>query len=297
MEKQAKIKIIKLIKKNNLNLLFDKISDRFDIYLPVQDLKNGIIDFMNWEYIASQEMNRNGKKDGEKNYNSRYAMNLIEKTKKSPKFLLFPSSEGLFEFEYKKDLNKPDMVNIELKSSKITSSSSRKKIIFGIKPCDMSAVKMFDLALGVGDKKDPYYLSKRNSTIFISVGCSKIHTDCFCTSVGGHPFDFEQADIGIIELEKVYAIVKLNEDIKWLLEENKNFFEKDSSVDEKYYTEINKIISDSEEKMSSYYNNTTPAEISDSMEKSFDSEIWKENTKKMYKLCSMYLCLPNLCLF
>ena len=294
MEKQ--IKIINLIKKKSLNLFFNKISDKFDVYLPVQDLKSSIIDFMEWKSIASHEKNNNREEDYKETYNSGYAMNLIEKTKKSPKFLLFPSSETLFKFEYKKDLEKPDVINLELKSSNISDGSDRRKIIFGIKPCDMSGIKMFDLVFGVGEKKDPYYLSKRNSSIFISVGCSKIHSDCFCTSVGGHPFNFEHSDIGIIELEEVYAIVKLNEDIKWLIEENKDFFETENSADEKYYTEINKIISDSEGKMSTYYNDVSTNEISDYMEKSFDSEIWRENTKKCISCAACtYVCPTCVC--
>lgn len=293
MEKQ-KIKIISIIKKNNLYLFFNKISEKFDIYLPVQDLKNGIIDFMDWKCISNRENNNDREKDYTENHSAGFVMNLGEKTKKSPKFLLFPSSESLFEFEYKKNLDKADMVNIELKSSSNSDSNTRKKIIFGIKPCDMSAIKMFDLVFGTGEKGDPYYLNKRNSSVFISVGCSKIHPDCFCTSVGGHPFNFEHSDIGIIELEEAYAIVKLNEDVKWLIEENKDLFE--SSIDEKYYIELDKIMSGSETKISCIYGNASPAEISDSMEKSFNTEIWKKNTKKCISCAACtYVCPTCVC--
>ena len=63
-------KIINIIKKNNLNLLFNRIKDRFDIYLPVQDLDSGLIDFMKWENIASHEVNGNITKEHGKNLNS-----------------------------------------------------------------------------------------------------------------------------------------------------------------------------------------------------------------------------------
>ena len=289
-------KIINIIKKKNLNLLFNRIKDRFDIYLPIQDLDSGLIDFMKWENIASHEVNGNITKEHGKNFNSKYKLNLTEKTKKSPKFLLFPLSETLFEFEYKKDLEKPDVVNMELMSSVRSDSSSRNKIIFGIKPCDMSAIKMFDLVFGAGGKQDPYYLNKRNSSIFISVGCSKVHPDCFCTSVGGHPFNFEHADIGMIEMEEVYAILKIGENVKWFVEENRDLFEKENPDDENYYAEIDKIISESEVKMASCYNDVSTDEIPDSMEASFNSDIWKKVTKKCISCgACTYVCPTCVC--
>jgi sulfhydrogenase subunit beta (sulfur reductase) len=44
-----------------------------------------------------------------------------------------------------------------------------------------------------GIVKDPYYAAKRENTLLISIGCNVAFEDCFCTMVGGAPYNFDTA--------------------------------------------------------------------------------------------------------
>lgn len=296
------MKLISFIKKQNLRSWLDKISKNFDIYLPVQDKKRNIIDFMNWEIFIKKE--EKFKKDSTNS--DRYEINLTEKTKNSPKYIFFPPTERLFEFEYKKDIKNPDLVDIDLKTflggtkSKNLSDNKKeaktnKKIVFGIKPCDISAIKRLDTVFGEGDIKDPYYLERRNENIFISIGCSKTYPNCFCTSVGGNPFNFEHADIGMVEIEDGYVVTKLNTKVKWLVEENKEFFKNENLYD-KYKDKIDSIVNTALEKISSYWDGIALEEIPSTIEKTFNLDIWKNISRKCISCAACtYVCPTCFC--
>jgi len=296
------MKISHFIKEKKLESWLEKISKGFIIYLPVQDKKRNIIDFMKWENSIGEEKSKEGNKN-----NNRYEINLSEKTKKSPKHIFSPPTENLFEFEYKKDIEKPDIVNIDLKTplsiKDISNDSNKKeidsdrKIIFGIKPCDILAVKRMDKFFKKGDYKDPYYIKRRKGSIFISIGCDNPYPDCFCKLVGGHPFNFEYADIGMVKVDDGYAVIKLSDRVKWLIKEYNEFFEKEDLFD-KYQDKIDEIISNSVKKISTsnYLSDISIEKIHFTMEKAFNLDIWKEITRNCISCAACtYVCPTCFC--
>ncbi len=88
----------------------------------------------------------------------------------SPKKFLFPHWDELFRFRLDG--------NVLLKTEK----SSPPRILFGMHPCDLHAVKILDDCLFEGET-DSTYRAKRESTLLIGTDCVP-DEHCFCTSLG-----------------------------------------------------------------------------------------------------------------
>lgn len=292
------------IKKENIRPLLNKLTESYEVYIPVRDKETGIIDFMNLNSLKDNE---------------RLSINFNEKTKKSPKSLLFPLTEELFGFEYIKDIERPDITEIRLTanldSSDLNNQDSnnknldnrnagkQKKIIFGLKPCDTLGIKSFDMVFNEEGKEDAYYSEKRVDTVLVSIGCNTIFPDCFCLSVGGNPFNFDYSDIGLIDLGDCLVVQKNseNETVKKLIEEFKDFFE-EKDFDETGINSINDVISASNssqhkslEKMG--LKKIDKAQIEKIMEDNFSKEdVWKEISEKCISCgACTYVCPTCVC--
>lgn len=97
----------------------------------------------------------------------------------SPKKFLFPHWDQLFRFKL------DDKVLLE------AETAAPPRIIFGMHPCDLHAVKILDDCLFEGET-DSAYRAKREATLLIGVDCVPDEY-CFCTSLGtdriAHGFD------------------------------------------------------------------------------------------------------------
>lgn len=84
-----------------------------------------------------------------------------------------------------------------------------KKVMFGLRPCDARSLLCLDKVF-VDDKfVDPYYRSRRESALIVSLACTDPLPTCFCTSVGGNPAAGDGADIVAFELgcELLFEVV------------------------------------------------------------------------------------------
>jgi len=103
----------------------------------------------------------------------------------SPKEFLFPHKEDMFRFSVgATDILKDDT----------------KRLIFGVRSCDMSAIAMLDKFFGE-QFIDDYYMSRRRNAVFISIVCNNPETTCFCIGLGTGPslksnFDIQLTDLG-----------------------------------------------------------------------------------------------------
>jgi len=276
------MKAISFIHKKNLDQWLDKLSSKFGIYLPVQDTERSIIDYMDWESYKNKSKGKDT-----------FRINFTEKTKKSPKDIFFPSTEKFFDFEYKKDIDNPQEVDIELKIP--DKDNSKPKIIFGIKPCDIAGIKRLDKIFGEGDKTDSYYLDKRKNSLFISIGCSNPYPDCFCTLVDGHPFDFENADIGMVEVDDGYAIVKISEEAKDAVNEGREFMS-DKDLPEDCKRKIDDAEARAVKMIQKYWGGTKIKEFPEIMDRSFLSDVWEKVTAKCISCAACtYVCPTCFC--
>jgi len=115
----------------------------------------------------------------------------FENTQDSPKRFLFPQVEPLLRYQRNGGYQVQPLYDEE------------KRVIFGIRSCDVSAVRFFDLTLGVQDLPDTYYAVRRANTGFISLACHQPCGDAFCICANTGPFlssgggyDVQLTDLG-----------------------------------------------------------------------------------------------------
>jgi ferredoxin len=132
-----------------------------------------------------------------------------------PKTIIFPQSETLFSFNYKKDADNPQKMSTELE----TNQEYPDVIIFGARPCDAKGFRIFDRVFMDIDTPDTYYKGRREKTVIVTISCESPSAGCFCTAVGGGPADKEGSDAIITELEKGYFIEPVTEKGKAILKE------------------------------------------------------------------------------
>ncbi len=99
----------------------------------------------------------------------------------SAKELFLPRAEVVYEFDGQKFVN--------------DTLSDEKRVIFGMRPCDCRALTLLDKVFDTEEIKDPFYVSRRQNTVIIGLGCNQPLSSCFCTVVGGDPFGQDGADI------------------------------------------------------------------------------------------------------
>lgn len=103
----------------------------------------------------------------------------------SPKEFLLPQMEPLFHWS---NDGVKEVIN------------HKRRILFGIRPCDLSALRILD-RFYMGNHPDPYYQARRANTVAVAVACNQPDPTCFCLSLGAGPFlktgfDLQLTDIG-----------------------------------------------------------------------------------------------------
>jgi len=130
----------------------------------------------------------------------------------SPKSIVYPQSERMFECILGE--SKPGG-NIYQEAAK----DYQLQIIAGIRPCDAHAFQIVKLNFDNPEYKDPWWVKRFESTTLIGLGCNEPCSTCFCTSVGGGPFNEKGLDILLYDLGEVLVAKGLTEKGKTLMEE------------------------------------------------------------------------------
>jgi sulfhydrogenase subunit beta (sulfur reductase) len=130
-----------------------------------------------------------------------------------PKPIIYPQSETLFSFAFKKNADEPQKMSVEI-DEKVESPEM---VILGARPCDAKGFKIYDRPFLDTDTPDPYYRERREKTTVITVSCPQPSAGCFCTAVGGGPADKEGSDAIMTELDKGWFIEPLTEKGKAVL--------------------------------------------------------------------------------
>jgi sulfhydrogenase subunit beta (sulfur reductase) len=125
-------------------------------------------------------------------------------TKKPPKEFVFPQCEKLMVFKEGR-LSQP-------------AGPAEKTVILGIRPCDCRSFLVLDQVFRNSQFTDPYYSSRRANTLLVAIGCNQPASTCFCTSVGGGPFDPQGADILLLDAGEAYVVRYVSERGKVLLD-------------------------------------------------------------------------------
>ena len=117
----------------------------------------------------------------------------LSNTTLSPKSLMLPQSEVMFDFTLDKREDQTGMLR------EIEKDLSP-RVIFGIRPCDAKAFQLLDLNFDTSTYQDPWWVGRRQDTGLVGWGCDSPCSTCFCSSVGSGPFSPAGLDVLITDL-------------------------------------------------------------------------------------------------
>jgi len=168
-----------IINKNELAGFLDRLRAGYQVYAPVKEK-----DYTVFKEIGSGE-------EATLDYCN---------SKIPPKGILFPQTEKLFSYSCG-----PDGARVE------EHIDDRKKVIFGLRPCDAKSLVLLDNVFNNDKYQDPYYLTRRENTTLIGLGCNHPAQTCFCTSLGGGPFDTAGLDALLVDTGDKYVVEVLSD--------------------------------------------------------------------------------------
>lgn len=97
-------------------------------------------------------------------------------------------------------------------------------VVYGLRPCDARSVEALH-AVYTWDTDDGFFLSKYDTTTFITLSCRHCDEHCFCVATGGGPGDTAGSDLLLTALEDgLYLVEIVSEKGQALADENDSFF-------------------------------------------------------------------------
>ncbi|MFX1496359.1 MAG: 4Fe-4S dicluster domain-containing protein [Promethearchaeota archaeon] len=187
-----------ILLKEQIGKLYDTLAKEYTFYAPIKEKGN----------IVFRKITKSGD----------IVLEYLN-SKVPPKEILFPKTDILFEY-------KINGKEIEIENIK---GLDEKKIIFGIRPCDAYSFYLLENFFSQGEVKDEIILKRRENTTLIGIACNSPKTTCFCTSVGGNPFQKENLDIFLVDLGNKYLVESISEKgkklvkkLSWLTEATDN---------------------------------------------------------------------------
>lgn len=171
--------------KHTVTGLLDKLMDQYQVFAPVKEGSYSLFK----QIRSSEKVDLSGKN-----------------TKIPPKGILFPQSEKLFQYSVTKE-------GAQLEEC----IDTQQKIIFGLRPCDAKSLLLLDNVFKNDQYEDPYYLTRRENTFLVGIGCNEPLSTCFCTSMGGGPFDSTGLDVLLVDIGDQYVVEAMTEKGKTLI--------------------------------------------------------------------------------
>jgi ferredoxin len=81
-----------------------------------------------------------------------------------------------------------------------------RRIVAGVKACDLRALALLDRALVNDDFADPAYSVWRSRAVMISADCTEISATCHCSLLGGEPYAEAGFDVNVSRVGDEYAL-------------------------------------------------------------------------------------------
>ncbi|MBE9541991.1 MAG: 4Fe-4S dicluster domain-containing protein, partial [Proteobacteria bacterium] len=195
----------KIIQKEDLPGILKSLKETYEVFAPVEE--NGFYSFKPLKDKENVDLS-------------------FTNTRLSPKSLLFPQSERIFEFSLDE---KDEDGNIVKESQKDYPPT----VIFGIRPCDAKALRLVNVNFDNPEFKDPWWVKRMESMTFIGLGCNEPSSTCFCTSVGCGPFNEEGLDVLLFDLGERFLARALTEKGEKLLKKAGVNKDADSNIQKK----------------------------------------------------------------
>lgn len=159
-----------------------------------KDVLAGLLDDLVEEYAVLAPTMQDGVVDVHRIGGGSEVLLDVPNSKKTPKGVFFPPSEVMFSY----DLGQSETVEVPAEGGPA--------VLFGIRPCDARSLTLLDKVFDDASYQDVYYVRRREHTTIIGSACLRPQSTCFCTSVGGDPFDTRGMDILTVDLgDKVFV--------------------------------------------------------------------------------------------
>jgi sulfhydrogenase subunit beta (sulfur reductase) len=81
-----------------------------------------------------------------------------------------------------------------------TNGAPRKYAFIGVRPCELSALKIHDEVFYQGTYADPHYSVTRRQMFIVAVNCTEPGGNCFCTSMATGPRATRAFDLSLTEI-------------------------------------------------------------------------------------------------
>jgi len=176
-----------------------------------------------------------------------------------PKNFFLPDGETIFEYE------KGEEIKIKY------PSGPKKRVIYGIRPCDVNSLLKLDKILG----GEFYYRTKRENTKIIAINCTKAGENCFCTSLGDDQLK-EGFDLLLTDTGKEFYIKIGSEWGKKLMKFQ--IFRKAESSFKKIFFECRRFF--------------LAKGIENRIKKQFNKKIWEKHFKKCFSCTACSVVCP-----
>jgi len=150
----------------------EALKDSYNIFVPV---KEG--DFHNFRTLNE---------DSKANFD-------FQNTRLSPKSLIQPQSERMFEYTL-------DEADPEAHVLKDAAKDIAAQAIVGIRPCDAYALQLVKINFDNPEYRDPGWTRRYEATTLVGLGCNDPCATCLCTSVGTGPFGEKGLDVLLYDL-------------------------------------------------------------------------------------------------
>lgn len=164
----------KIILEQNLRSWIDNMAKRYPVHAPVPH--NGDYDYKPITHSSEIAFG-------------------FDRTRMSGKHLFFKPEERLMEASR----TQGNAHSVELETDQ--------QIIFGLRPCDITALNLFDKVFS-GDYYDPYYFAQRERNIVIGLRCRDECRTCFCGTMNSYN-PLNGFDIMLTELSAGKYVVEL----------------------------------------------------------------------------------------
>ncbi len=171
---------------DKLNEFLQKISESAELFIP-KKVNN------KWKFKKYKEENV-----------EELPKNIIHESVKN---LFFPKRRPIATFETNKKY-----------SLKPVEPSAEKRIIFGLKPCDVQGLTYMDKVFIEGEYKDQLYEAERDRTTLIGITCDEMGPHCHCTDRHSAPDNSEGMDIHVTKTKEGFIFQVLTEKGKHTLD-------------------------------------------------------------------------------
>jgi len=173
----------KIIKKEELPQFLSALKKSYEVFVPVKEKDSYSFRLLTEEEKADLDFTN---------------------TRLSPKSLLFPQSERMFEFTL-------DETNKDAHIVKESPKDYPPTVIVGMRPCDAKALRLVDVNFENPEFKDPWWVKRLESMTLVGLGCSQPCSTCFCTSVNCGPFNEDGLDVLLFDLGESFLARALTE--------------------------------------------------------------------------------------